>query len=55
MFLPCRVTVVEREGVVQMMTINPMRLSKLFNNDGLNDACKGMTEMYEAILEDASL
>jgi len=55
MFLPCRVTIVEREGKVQMMTINPMRLSKLFNNDGLNDACKAMTETYESILEDASL
>lgn len=55
MFLPCRVTVVEREGEVQMMTINPMHLSKLFNNDDLNEACKGMTELYEAILEDASL
>ena len=55
MFLPCRVTIVEHEGQVQMMTINPMRLSKLFNNDGLNDACKAMTEMYETILEEASL
>ena len=55
LFLPCRVTVVEYEGQVQMMTINPMRLSRLFNNDSLNDACKAMTELYEAILEDASL
>lgn len=55
MFLPCRVTVIEHKGNVQMMTINPMRLSKLFNNDGLNDACKAMTETYESILEDASL
>ncbi|MDH5611392.1 MAG: c-type cytochrome [Gammaproteobacteria bacterium] len=55
MFLPCRVTVIEREGKVQMMTINPMRLSKLFNNDALNEACKTMTETYQSILEDASL
>lgn len=55
LFLPCRVTIIEREGKVQMMTINPMQLSKLFNNDGLNDACKAMTETYESILEDASL
>lgn len=55
MFLPCRVTVIEREGKVQMMTINPMLLSKLFNNDDLNDACKEMTEVYKGILEDASL
>ena len=55
LFLPCRVTVVEHEGQVQMMTINPMRLSKLFNNDGLDEACKAMTKMYEDILEEASL
>lgn len=55
MFLPCRVTVIEHKGNVQMMTINPMRLSMLFNNDDLNEACKGMTETYKGILEDASL
>lgn len=55
LFLPCRVTVVEHEGKVQVMTINPMRLSKLFNNDELNDACKEMTKIYETILEDAVL
>lgn len=55
MFLPCRVTIVEREGKVQMMTINPMRLSKLFNNNDLDDACKTMTETYQSILEDAAL
>jgi cytochrome c oxidase cbb3-type subunit 3 len=55
MFLPCRVTIVEREGKVQMMTINPMRLSKLFNNNDLDDACKAMTETYQSILEDAAL
>jgi cytochrome c oxidase cbb3-type subunit 3 len=55
LFLPCRVTVVEKEGKVQVMTINPMRLSKLFNNDELNNACKEMTKIYEAILEDAVL
>ena len=55
MFLPCRVTVVEREGKVQVMTINPMRLSRLFNNDELNESCKEMTKIYETILEDAAL
>ena len=55
LFLPCRVTVIEHEGKVQMMTINPMPLSRLFNNENLNEACKEMTELYEAILEDASL
>jgi len=55
MFLPCRVTVVEREGKVLVMTVNPMYLSTLFNNDELNDACKEMHEVYSAIVEDATL
>lgn len=53
MFLPCRVTVVETEGKVQVMTINPMRLSNLFNNDELDEACKRMYEVYLTILDEA--
>jgi cytochrome c oxidase cbb3-type subunit 3 len=55
MFLPCRVTVVEREGKVQVMTINPLYLSHLFNNDELDEACKHMHGIYTAIIEDATL
>jgi cytochrome c oxidase cbb3-type subunit 3 len=54
-FLPCRVTVTEQNGKVQVATINPMRLSGLFNNDELKEACKEMTGIYEAIIEDAVL
>jgi len=55
MFLPCRVTVVQVDGKVQVMTINPMYLSHLFNNNELDDACKRMTAVYRAIIEDATL
>jgi len=55
MFLPCRVTVVEREGKVLVMTVNPMYLSTLFNNDELNEACEEMHGVYSAIIEDATL
>ena len=55
MFLPCRITVVERQGKVQMMSINPKHLSRLFNNDELNEACDHMHEVYSSILEGASL
>ena len=56
MFLPCRVTVVERaDGSVQLMAINPLRLSKLFNNDELDAACKEMHDIYQSLLEDATL
>ncbi|MDH3560622.1 MAG: c-type cytochrome [Gammaproteobacteria bacterium] len=55
LFLPCRVTVVEREGKVQVMTINPLYLSHLFNNEELDEACKHMHGIYTAIIEDATL
>jgi len=54
-FLPCRVTVTEKDGKVQVATINPMKLSHLFNNDELQTACKEMAGIYETIIEDAVL
>jgi len=55
MFLPCRVTVIEHEGKVQISTINPKRLSKLFNNHELDEYCDEMYEAYSTLLEDATL
>lgn len=55
LFLPCRVTVIEREGKVQVMSINPKRLGHLFNNAELDRACDEMYNLYEAILEEATL
>ena len=55
MFLPCRITVVEDKGKVKIMAINPLRLRKLFNNDELDNACKEMHDIYQALLEDATL
>ena len=54
-FLPCRVTVVEKDGKVQLTTINPKRLSKLFNNHELDESCEQMYEVYSGLLEDATL
>jgi cytochrome c oxidase cbb3-type subunit 3 len=55
MFLPCRVTVIERDGKVQISTINPKRLSKLFNNHELDQYCEEMFEIYNTLLEDATI
>jgi len=55
MFLPCRITVTENNGKVQMMTINPKHLSQLFNNNELDESCDQMHDVYSSILEDASL
>lgn len=55
LFLPCRVTVVEHEGKVKVMAINPKTLSKLFNNVELDRVCNEMDRVYESILEEATL
>ena len=55
MFLPCRVTVIEKNGKVQLSTVNPKRLSELFNNHELDDSCQQMYEVYKTLLEDATL
>lgn len=55
LFLPCRITVVERHGKVMLMSVNPEVLSKLFNNSELNELCKQMRQNYIAIMEEATL
>ena len=54
-FLPCRITVVEREGKVMVMSINPRHMSALYNNAELDKACDEMTAIYESIIEEATL
>lgn len=55
LFLPCRVTIVERAGKVQVMSIDPVPLSRLFNNEELDGLCKQLREGYVAILDEATL
>jgi cytochrome c oxidase cbb3-type subunit 3 len=55
MFLPCRVTIIEKDGKVHLSTINPKRLSKLFNNHELDESCEEMYKVYSSLLEDATL
>jgi cytochrome c oxidase cbb3-type subunit 3 len=55
MFLPCRITVTEKDGKVMVAAINPLYLSRLFNNNELDEFCKKMHAVYREILEDATL
>ena len=55
LFLPCRVTVIEQDGKVLVMAINPKRLSHVFNNAELERACEEMYRVYLEILEEATL
>jgi cytochrome c oxidase cbb3-type subunit 3 len=55
LFLPCRVTVVEEKGKVNVLAVNPKRLSVLFNNYELDRLCSEMQQTYESIIEEATL
>lgn len=55
MFLPCRITVVEQDGKISIMTTNPLKLATMFNNHELVEACKEMHTIYTELLEEASL
>lgn len=55
LFLPCRVTIVEKAGKVQVMSINPRYLSALYNNAELDAACDEMYNTYIEIIEEATL
>ncbi len=54
LFLPCRVTLVETADGVQVMSINPKHLSRLFNNAELDEACERMYKLYTEIMEEAT-
>jgi cytochrome c oxidase cbb3-type subunit 3 len=54
MFLPCRVTIVQHEDRVLVMTINPKLVAALFNNDELNEMCEKMTAIYQEILAEVA-
>ena len=55
MFLPCRVSIFEKNGKVQVMSVNPKVLSRLFNNSELNQLCEQLEQSYTAIIEEATL
>jgi cytochrome c oxidase cbb3-type subunit 3 len=55
LFLPCRVSIVEHKGKVLVMTVNPKRLSAVFNNNELELLCEQMHQTYIDILEEATL
>jgi len=55
LFLPCRITAYEQNGKVKVSSINPKRLSHLFNNNELDHLCDQMHQTYVEILEEATL
>lgn len=54
LFMPARLTIVEQDGVVRIMAVNPLAVSVLFNNADLGQAVEQLYETYLAILEEAA-
>jgi cytochrome c oxidase cbb3-type subunit 3 len=54
-FLPCRISIVENNGQVQIISVNPKALNSLFKNQNLETLCNELNQSYIAILEEASL
>lgn len=54
LFLPCRVTAIEKDGKVTVMATNPLYMSTLFNNMELDKLCKEMYQIYASIIEEST-
>lgn len=54
-FLPCRMTVSERNGKVFIEAIDPLYISRLLGNDRLGPACHKARDMYLKLMEEATL
>jgi mono/diheme cytochrome c family protein/uncharacterized protein (DUF302 family) len=55
LFLPCRITVVQQGKKVLIMSVNPKRLSAIFNNAELDQLCSRMYRIYSDILDEAAM
>lgn len=54
LFLPCRITVVEKNNKVSIIASNPLYMSRFFNNEELHKLCKNMHDIYTDIIEEST-
>ena len=54
-FLPCRVTLIQRPQGVDMIAVNPKLIGRQLNDARLDDICDRLTQDYRNILDEASL
>lgn len=54
LFLPCRITALEKDGKVLVMASNPLHMSRLFNNEELTKLCKELYDVYSDIVEEST-
>lgn len=54
-FLPCRITIIERDGEVYLMAMNPKSIGGLLNNVELKKTCNQVTNMYIDIMDEVTI
>lgn len=54
LFLPCRITATEKDGKVNVMSTNPLYMSRFFNNEELHKLCQDMHQVYADIIEEST-
>lgn len=54
-FLPCRITVLERNKQVYLVSVNPKTTGKLLSNTSLRSICNQMLEMYMDIFDEVTI
>jgi len=54
LFLPCRITAIEENGKVTVMSSNPLYMSRFFNNEELHKLCQEMHDVYIDIVEEST-
>lgn len=54
-FLPCRISIVERDGKVYLMAMNPKAIGRLLHNSKLKKICNRVSNMYQEIMDEVTI
>jgi cytochrome c oxidase cbb3-type subunit 3 len=54
-FLPCKITLIQKKGYVEMVAINPRAISSQLDEQSLQSLCMKLTHDYGEILQEAEL
>lgn len=54
-FLPCRISIIQRDGKVYLMAMNPKAIGNLLHNSELKEICTKVTHMYLDIMDEVTI
>lgn len=54
-FVPCKITLIQKKDHIEMVAINPRFLTRQFNDHKLSQLCNRLAKDYHKILEEATI